>query len=334
MLQIDSSSPARATTSLLTTLGALALLTATVHAASEKVKSACKDDYFRHCSAHAVGSDSLRQCMRAVGENLSTGCLVALVEDGEITKQDIERHKAKQAEAKAEKPATEPKPAASAAASTGGTAKSSPAKTVDTPKVASIGKTALPVADAKQKNPRPDNAPVMPAVKAVKAEAAGAKPPTSSAKVASIGKPAALPPPAAEKSKTVAKLPSAAQAMAKTAAAPGTKAVAPQVASKAASTGKVAAMKAADKPIAKAVAMTSPQASKPAAQQPGRASLSGEGAHLASAAGQRFTHNVCHAKTIAGDPISQTCALDEKCCLSGLAGKLRCVPQNASCNGF
>ncbi|MEW5963875.1 MAG: hypothetical protein AB1749_09975, partial [Pseudomonadota bacterium] len=141
MSQSRSSSRFRPSPQLVATIGALTLLAATAHAASEKVKSACKDDYFRHCSAHALGSDSLRQCMRGVGENLSTGCLVALVEDGEITKQDIERHKAKQAEAKAEKPATEPKPVANAAAASA-TTKSAPAKPVSPPKVASIGKTA------------------------------------------------------------------------------------------------------------------------------------------------------------------------------------------------
>ena len=66
------------------------------YAVSAYVKSACKSDYFRHCSQHAVGSEGLRQCMRKVGEDLSTPCLVALVKAGEVTKQDIEKYKAKQ----------------------------------------------------------------------------------------------------------------------------------------------------------------------------------------------------------------------------------------------
>lgn len=69
----------------------------TAHAIGADVKNACKSDYFKHCSQHAVGSESLRSCMRKVGEDLSTPCLVALVKAGEVTKQDIEQYKAKQA---------------------------------------------------------------------------------------------------------------------------------------------------------------------------------------------------------------------------------------------
>lgn len=288
---------------------ALAMPMATAEAASDRVKSACKDDYFRHCSAHALGSDSLRQCMRGVGENLSTGCLVALVEDGEITKQDIERHKAKQAEAKADKPAANP-------ATSNASAKAAPAKPdaaakpVSPPKVASIGKTELPSASPKQK--------ATPAKDAAKRETANSKPQSPPAKVASTGK-ASLPPPAADKPVMKAS---------KTATTSGAKAAAPSVASR---TGKAAPTK----PVAAAALQKPPTpASKPAVRQPGMAALSGEGAQLSASAGQRFTRNVCHAKTIAGDPISQTCAIDEKCCFSGLAGKLRCVPQTATCNGL
>lgn len=74
---------------------AVALFSAVnAYAVSDRVKSACRSDYFQHCSQFLVGSDELRQCMRNVGEDLSTPCLVALVEDGEITKQDVERHNA------------------------------------------------------------------------------------------------------------------------------------------------------------------------------------------------------------------------------------------------
>ncbi|WP_290979128.1 hypothetical protein [Hyphomicrobium sp.] len=64
------------------------------YAVSDNVKNACRNDYFQHCSQFAVGSEELRQCMRGVGENLSTPCLVALVQEGEITKEDVERHNA------------------------------------------------------------------------------------------------------------------------------------------------------------------------------------------------------------------------------------------------
>jgi adenylate kinase len=75
------------------------LSSAQAYAVSDRVKSACRDDYFQHCSQFMVDSDELRQCMRKVGEDLSTPCLVALVQDGEITKEDVERHNAAKAAA-------------------------------------------------------------------------------------------------------------------------------------------------------------------------------------------------------------------------------------------
>lgn len=51
-------------------------------AVSLKVKIACKDDYFAHCSQHEPGSAAVRQCMRSVGKKLSQGCRDALVEAG------------------------------------------------------------------------------------------------------------------------------------------------------------------------------------------------------------------------------------------------------------
>lgn len=305
-LPLVAAGPAAA--SLLCVL-ALTLPIATAKAASERVKSACKDDYFRHCSSHALGSDSLRQCMRGVGENLSTGCLVALVEDGEITKQDIERHKAKQAEAKPDKPAADAKPASSAATASAST-KAAPAradgppKPASSPKVVSIGKTELPATSPKTKA----------------ANAKQGSPP----KVASIGKPEL--PAASPKAKAADPKPTLKQETAKATLQPP----AAKIASKTATAAQ-------PKPVASAAAVPPKPpatASKPAARQPGIVALSGEGAQLSAAVGQRFTRNVCHAKTIAGDPISQTCAIDEKCCFSGLAGKLRCVPQTATCDGF
>lgn len=57
-------------------------------AVSTAVKMACKDDYFTHCSMHAVGSPGVRQCMRAVGPRLSQRCIGALAAAGEIKKSD------------------------------------------------------------------------------------------------------------------------------------------------------------------------------------------------------------------------------------------------------
>jgi adenylate kinase len=54
------------------------------HAVSQRVRNACRDDYHRFCSAYAVGTPELRQCMTRVGSGLSRGCINALLETGEI----------------------------------------------------------------------------------------------------------------------------------------------------------------------------------------------------------------------------------------------------------
>ncbi len=60
-------------------------------AVSLSVKLACASDYYAHCSQHAVGSPGVRKCMRAVGRNLSKGCINALVAAGEVSKTTVER---------------------------------------------------------------------------------------------------------------------------------------------------------------------------------------------------------------------------------------------------
>lgn len=65
-------------------LAALTLGSASAGAVSSNVKNACSNDYFKFCPSHAVGSASLRACMRQVGKRLSSGCIDALVKSGEI----------------------------------------------------------------------------------------------------------------------------------------------------------------------------------------------------------------------------------------------------------
>ena len=77
-------------------LAALALSSLGAYAVSDRAREACKADYYQHCSQFSVGTDELRQCMRNVGERLSTPCLAALAQDGEITKADVERYHASQ----------------------------------------------------------------------------------------------------------------------------------------------------------------------------------------------------------------------------------------------
>ena len=63
-------------------------------AVSLAVKRACMGDYFSYCSSHAVGSASLRRCMRNAGPRLSKRCVKALVAAGEVSKADVSRRAA------------------------------------------------------------------------------------------------------------------------------------------------------------------------------------------------------------------------------------------------
>ena len=72
------------------TLGAL-LVSSQAGAVSLGVKLACAADYHAHCSMHAPDSPGVRKCMRAVGRNLSQGCISALVAAGEVSKSTVQR---------------------------------------------------------------------------------------------------------------------------------------------------------------------------------------------------------------------------------------------------
>lgn len=128
-------------------LAGMALSTMPAQAINADVKSACTSDYFKHCSQHAVGSGELRLCMRKVGEDLSTPCLVALVKAGEVTKAEIEAYKAKQAS-----PSAPPKKAAEAAAKPSGSPAKA-AKVAEPAKSTASAKSLARVKAAKAKNP-------------------------------------------------------------------------------------------------------------------------------------------------------------------------------------
>lgn len=68
---------------------ALAFSTSHAFAVSLAVKLACKDDYYAHCSQHAVGSPGVRKCMRDVGPRLSSRCLGALADAGMIKSKRV-----------------------------------------------------------------------------------------------------------------------------------------------------------------------------------------------------------------------------------------------------
>jgi hypothetical protein len=62
---------------------------------TQRLKDACRAEYFAYCSAHALGTAALRACMTAVQDQLSQTCLKELVAAGEVSKEEIRRYKAR-----------------------------------------------------------------------------------------------------------------------------------------------------------------------------------------------------------------------------------------------
>ncbi|MDO9382441.1 MAG: hypothetical protein Q7T86_06210 [Hyphomicrobiaceae bacterium] len=58
-------------------------------AVSDQVRQFCREDYYAHCPNHALGSTNLRRCMKTAGPKLSSGCIKALVQAGEITQTEV-----------------------------------------------------------------------------------------------------------------------------------------------------------------------------------------------------------------------------------------------------
>lgn len=64
--------------------GMLAASAGAALAISDKVRESCRGDYHRFCSAYAVGSTELRNCMESNRHSLSKVCVDALVDAGEV----------------------------------------------------------------------------------------------------------------------------------------------------------------------------------------------------------------------------------------------------------
>ena len=57
------------------------------------VQKACANDYKQYCGQYGIESEALRLCMDRAGRNLTTTCVNALVADGGISKEEVERRK-------------------------------------------------------------------------------------------------------------------------------------------------------------------------------------------------------------------------------------------------
>jgi len=63
------------------------------HTYSKAVQKACANDYKQHCGQYGIETEALRLCMDRAGQRLTKVCVDALVADGEVSKQEVERRK-------------------------------------------------------------------------------------------------------------------------------------------------------------------------------------------------------------------------------------------------
>ena len=80
-------------------LAACALLLGLVAAApasaavTDKVKKACQADYHRLCPGYKIGSTQLRACMEAKQSDISSRCVDALIDSGEVDRERVANRK-------------------------------------------------------------------------------------------------------------------------------------------------------------------------------------------------------------------------------------------------
>ena len=60
-------------------------------AVSTKVEKAYKGDYKRLCPSYKVGSSQLRACMEAKQADISSACIDALIDSGEVDRRRARR---------------------------------------------------------------------------------------------------------------------------------------------------------------------------------------------------------------------------------------------------
>ena len=70
-------------------IAAMIIASVSAGAVNQRVRTACKNDYFRHCPAYEVGTAKLRTCMTKAGKRkqLSHRCLRALIDAGQVPRR-------------------------------------------------------------------------------------------------------------------------------------------------------------------------------------------------------------------------------------------------------
>ena len=63
------------------------------HSYSKAVQKACANDYKQHCGQYGIETEALRLCMDRAGQQLTKTCVNALIADGEVSKEEVERRK-------------------------------------------------------------------------------------------------------------------------------------------------------------------------------------------------------------------------------------------------
>lgn len=69
----------------------LMVLPAVAAAVTEREQRDCRAEYQRYCKTYTLGSEGLRACMSRSARKLSTMCVNALVEAGEMTRSQADR---------------------------------------------------------------------------------------------------------------------------------------------------------------------------------------------------------------------------------------------------
>jgi hypothetical protein len=78
----------------------LIVLPAVAIAVTEREQRDCRAEYDRYCKAYTLGSEGLRACMSRSVRKLSSRCVDALVDAGEMTRSQADRLRHKPAHAK------------------------------------------------------------------------------------------------------------------------------------------------------------------------------------------------------------------------------------------
>ena len=67
------------------------------HAEQRKITDAekqfCADAYHKYCGEYGLESSALRDCMSRNGSNLPSNCVEALIDAGEVSKDEVDRRK-------------------------------------------------------------------------------------------------------------------------------------------------------------------------------------------------------------------------------------------------